>query len=672
MSSGAAPARPTRTASASEVIAPRVSWCHVTDAPLVGMAFAREAGLILAWDDSHNLYLIDMAGNRVKVTRTPVPLTLATISDDGSQVIAVSKEGDVWWLNRNLEPRLQQGSHRHLIGAALSPYGEYLSVSMNDNHTFVYDCLGRRVTNLLTHRPLRHLLFLVGQPYLVGAAEYGLAGCYELDGEPRWQDALWSSAGHVSASGEGYAVFVSCYGHGLQRYGLDGTNEGAYHLGGDVARASIDYDGKLFAAATLEGAIMLVNAAGHILWRQVLPKPAREIALDAAGRFLIFGQETGEITMLDLLGGPPATQPPRPGAAGRATQSPPPAEGSPVLLTPAGSGLQPDSRGAGSQLRDPTWKVAAFDSESQAETTVLGLIENPTLVVVFSNRRRVEILAHGGERIHTSDIMSGVGRYLEIDASMAVAATDREVLVYDIAANSSTRFYQRLTQLSHLRIDSEMGEIVVIEERDRLSRFDLAGERRWVKTIDSPIEHLAIGANRTCAVTTEDGRLIVIDGDKHVVGEYHTMPREVLSVVRLGPRWITLAGKAQQVRCHQLDGTADWQSPIPTEAWRLARMASRVVAKAAGGRLFVFDSQGHMVLDSTELPPESLLFLNRNDESSALFWRAGNLMITDLVGRVQWRHISSETLGPVVAGAAGVACVLGRQLVYFADLAQPS
>jgi hypothetical protein len=74
-----------------------------------------------------------------------------------------------------------------------------------------------------------------------------------------------------------------------------------------------------------------------------------------------------------------------------------------------------------------------------------------------------------------------------------------------------------------------------------------------------------------------------------------------------------------------------------------------------------------MVLDTTELPPESLLFLNRNDEPSALFWRAGNLMITDLVGRVQWRHISSETLGPVAAGAAGVACVLGRELVYFAD-----
>jgi len=220
MASTTTPANP-----ASDTLTPQVRWSHLTDAPLVGLALAREAGLILAWDDSHCLYLLDLAGNRVNATRTPVPLMLATISDDASQIIAASKDGDVWWLNRNLEPRLHQGTHRYMIGAALSPFGDYLSVSLNDNHTFIYDCLGRRITNLLTHRPLRHLLFLIGQPYLIGVSEYGLAGCYELDGEPRWQDALWSSAGHVSASGEGYAILVSCYGHGLQRYGLDGTNE---------------------------------------------------------------------------------------------------------------------------------------------------------------------------------------------------------------------------------------------------------------------------------------------------------------------------------------------------------------------------------------------------------------------------------------------------------------
>jgi hypothetical protein len=318
------------------------------------------------------------------------------------------------------------------------------------------------------------------------------------------------------------------------------------------------------------------------------------------------------------------------------------------------------------QLREPTWKQPVFDSESQAETAVLAIVEDPTLVALFTNRRRVEIYSAAGERVHAGDTMGGVGRYVEVDANVVVGATDREVFVYDIAANKSWRFYERRTQLTHLRIDSEVGELIIIEERDRLSRFDLSGERRWVKAFDSPIEGLVVGSGRTCAVTTEDGRLIVLDGESRVVGEFRTAPREVMSLVRLGPRWITLAGKAQQVRCHQLDGMVEWQSPIPSEAWRLVRLASRIVARSAAGRIFVLDMTGRMELDSTELPPECVLYLDRGDEASAVFWRAGNLMATDLVGRVRWRHISAATLGPVAAGAAGVVCALGRDLVYFA------
>ena len=35
---------------------------------------------------------------------------------------------------------------------------------------------------------------------------------------------------------------------------------------------SIDYDGKLFAASTLEGEVLVVNTVGHVLWRQQLTK----------------------------------------------------------------------------------------------------------------------------------------------------------------------------------------------------------------------------------------------------------------------------------------------------------------------------------------------------------------------------------------------------------------
>jgi hypothetical protein len=473
---------------ATDALASRTLWSQLTDAPLAGLGFAREAGLVLAFDDSNGLYLFDLAGKLVRSTRTPVPLKFATVSDDGSQIIAVSKDGDLWWLKKGLDPRLHQGKYRHLIGVAVSPQGEYLAASMSDSHTFIFNCTGRRCTNLMTHRPLRHLAFLSGSPLLIGVAEYGLAGCYELDGQPRWQDSLWSSAGHVSASGEGYAILVSCFGHGLQRYGLDGTNEGAYHLGGGVARAVMDYDGKLFAAATLEGEIMVVNAAGHVLWRQALPKPAHEIAFDPAGKYLIYAQETGAISLLEFSYKPAAAAV---GVGSHLAGVPAPlsAPATPqVEELPESAGSPPEPGTQPRQLREPTWRMPVFDSESQAETAVLGLVEDPARVAVFTNRRRVDVFNERGDCMHTSDKMSGVGRYLDADAQTIVAATDRELLCYDIASNQSQRFVQRFNQITHLRIDSEAGEIVMIEERDLLSRYDLSGKRRWIKSLDSPVE----------------------------------------------------------------------------------------------------------------------------------------------------------------------------------------
>ena len=42
-----------------------------------------------------------------------------------------------------------------------------------------------------------------------------------------------------------------------------------------------------------------------------------------------------------------------------------------------------------------------------------------------------------------------------------------------------------------------------------------------------------------------------------------------------------------------------------------------------------------------------------------------HLICTDLPGRVIWRHVAAGTLGPVAAGRAGVAALLGRSLAWF-------
>jgi hypothetical protein len=647
-----------------ESLEPHARWSQLTDAPLSGLALAREAGRILVWDDAHNILVLDVAGNRLISTRAPVPLHLATISDDGTQIVVTSREGDIWWLGAKLEPRVHRPGVRHMIGLALSPQGEYLAVGCSDSHTRLYDWHGRPITNLLTHRPLKHMAFLAGQSCLVAAAEYGLVGCYELDGQPRWQDALWSSAGHLATSGEGYAIFIACFSHGLQRYGWDGTNEGAYHLSGSVTRASVDYDGKIIAAATLEGALAVLNAAGHVLWRQTFLHPVKDVVLDASGRLLLYGLQTGEHTLLDLA--PVAAQQPKQRAPARTA---PAAAGtaSPVELSAASpSGPASASRSATSQLREPTWKLPAFESDSQAETAVLALAADPIRIVVFSSRKRFDVFDEKGERLHTSDVISGVGRFLEGATGLVVAATDRELAVYDVATNTSTRFADRLVQISHLVIDPLVGEIAVVEERDRIERFDLAGRRRWLEQLHWNVESLAVGADRTSAITTDQGLLLVFDSEGRRIGEFRTRQPEPLALVRLGPQWITLAGKSQLVRGHQLSGGVEWETLLPTEAWRLVRVGKRVVARAAGGRSYLLDARGQLLLDATELPHEATLFSDPFDDPLALFWRVGNVMVTELSGRVRWRHLSAESLGPVAAGPPGVVCALGRELTFFA------
>jgi hypothetical protein len=57
-----------RTASRLE---PVTAWTIVTEAPLKGLAFAREAGRILAWDEGNQLYLLNAQGESLSFSRVP-------------------------------------------------------------------------------------------------------------------------------------------------------------------------------------------------------------------------------------------------------------------------------------------------------------------------------------------------------------------------------------------------------------------------------------------------------------------------------------------------------------------------------------------------------------------------------------------------------------------------
>ena len=637
--------------------APRVCSKQLTAAPLTGLVLAREAGKIAAWDDAHTIYLMDLSGELLLHTRPPTSIQCLAISDDGRHIVLCNSDGELWWLGKELKPREHRPGPRHPTALAVTPSGRFVAVSGSNGHTQIWDWYGRPVSELLTSRPLKHLAFLCDYPYLIGAAEYGLIGCYELDGTPRWQNALWSTVGHLSASGDGQAILVACYNRGLERYDLDGINEGAYHLGGAVTQASVDYDHKSFAAATLEGELLLVTSGGEVLWRQMLTGPATGLCLDAAGRRLIYGQQSGEITVLDLYPTVPEASPTATGFGPGDRSSPLGAV--PVLAT---SKAQRSTR---AQLRIPSWSVPFFNDPAQAESAVLALVEEPLGIAVFTNRRRLEVLDSQGQCIHRSDPVEGMGRHLVTNGGLVLAGTDREILLYDAASGSSARFADQIVGPSHMAIDTVAGEIVVVDAPDCVSRFDLRGSNQWSITLEAPIAELATGPDGTAATTTKDGRLLVCDHSGQIMGKFQAPELGAMALVRIGRQWVTLAGKSQRIRGHALDGSIQWETVIATEAWRLFRIGNQLVARAAGGRCFVIDPMGQLVLDTTELPHDAQLFADRSSEPLAVYWRAGNLMVADLTGQIRWRFLSGSPQGPVVAGSEGVACAIGRDLVFF-------
>jgi hypothetical protein len=345
------------------------------------------------------------------------------------------------------------------------------------------------------------------------------------------------------------------------------------------------------------------------------------------------------------------------------------APGAPIPLQPAtsatGDGRRPAPPKPSSPIREPAWSVKAFDHEEQAETCVVAVLESPFRIAVFSSRRRPELYDEQGQLVCKGDSFGGVGRYLEADATLLVVLTDREAGVYDPEANCFNRFYSRFVQVSHVRPDSVQAQLVVVEEQDRLSRYDLAGERRWTVTLDNAVEALAIMPGGQTAVTTENGHLRIYELDKRLIGQFQTTRPEPLALAVLGKRWITLAGRSQLVRGHQIDGRVEWETRLPEEAWRLYRIGRAVAARAAGGRTWLLSAEGRMLLDSSELPHEATLFAAADGSGSAAFWRSGNLMVTDLNGQVRWRYLSNEPPGPIAVSPLGIACVLGRQLAWF-------
>lgn len=643
---------------------PVEAWTILTESPLKGLAFAKEAGWILAWDEGNRLTLLDARGETLSTTRSSSRIVAATISDDGSRIVVLS-EGDsagLLILSGDLEILVERPAPSESTFVATDPFGRYVAVGGRLGPVQILDRYGRAAARIETVQSMAHLCFVPDRPFLIGAAAFGMLAGVELEpsrtsgrlrAEIVWQDRLMSNVGRLTTTGDGSMVLASCFTHGVQRFDLDGHNEGAYHLGGTVAHAVPDFPGRTIAAATLEGELLVLNSAGNVRWRTTLTRPPIALEIDPLGRFLIHGFSTGEITRLDLFG--PSEE-----------------RGAAPSKTRKARAAAPRSASGGASIRRPDWAVRAVQTEDQAETAVLAVCDDPPAIAVFSSPRRLQIFDPNGQKLAQGPDLTGVGRILRTAPGWLAAATDRDIALCDLRRGTQERVDLSLVEMTHLAIKPDTFGLAIVQERDRIGRATTAGRWVWRHELPTPIEDLAIGREGFAAATTDDGRLLVFDpaGEIHPTGGFDPSDPPLLIEAPEGSppglAWVSLSRRGQRLAGHGQRGDVVWTRQLPWEGWSLLRLGGFALVAAADGRTLAFDGAGTARFEGTPSGTvNDVFFLDQNGTPLRVAAKDVHLLCSTLDGDIQWRTVAEQAPGPTAAGRAGVAVMIGPNLSWF-------
>ncbi|MGE3818386.1 MAG: hypothetical protein AB7I30_03050 [Isosphaeraceae bacterium] len=640
---------------------PQIAWKEMTEAPLKGLGLAREAGTVLAWDVTDRLYLLDLQGGCRVTRQSPGKISLAVISDDGSRIALVGQGATLWLLDGDLNPVSERQGPPEPIALAIDPHGRFVLVTSRLGSCHFYNRAGRPAGRFESTQPLAHVLFVADRPFLIGAAAYGMLAGFDLetrsggklDAEAVWVDKQVSSIGRLTASGDGSVILATCFTHGVQRYDLQGDNDGAYHLGGTAQHAVPDFAGRIIAVSTLEGELSLINPAGNVRWKTTLPRPAVALEVDPLGRFLIHGNETGEIVRLDLYA---SDRPRHDSGSGRTS-----------IGTGSGSG--------GGIIREPNWTLPVVTTDEQAESAVLAVLDEPPRLALFASKQRLQLFTTAGRNLGFAPEILGGGRILRTSPGWLAAATDRQILVYQGARNAARRIDLSLVEVTHLAIRPDSFGLAIVQERDRVGRATLAGRWIWKEELRSAIEDVAIGPDGFCAWSDDQGRLDVRDPAGKPAGTYQTDPAEPLSLIEAvddappGLAWMSLARRSQVLRGHDLPGRVLWESPVAWEGWQFQKLGPLALISAPDGRVQAFDGSGHLRgQGQASTSAQDLFSVSRGGEPRRISRRDVHLICADLEGRVRWRAVCDEPVGPFAVGHLGVAALIGRSIAWFDGL----
>ena len=508
------------------------------------------------------------------------------------------------------------------------------------------------------------LAFIPGRLAMVGIGVFGMLMGFELQaegdssklsGDLTWTQNLLSSVGGMAVTGDGSAIFVASYTHGVQRFEGEGRTEGTYHVGGSATLAVPDFLGRNIAVTTMEGELSILSGSGSVRWRTKLEGSPVALGVDALGRYLLFGLATGMISKLDLHIGQDAPQVAPVRSKGRA----------------GGSGIgDPSGTGSGSgSVRSADWTAEVVKTDAQAEVVVLAVLDDPPRVAVIGPTNRLELFGKSGKRLGQAPEIGGVGRILRTAPGWIAAATDRSIVVCDCRKGSAQKVELSLVEVTHLAIRPDDFGLAIIQERDRIGRSTTSGRWIWKRELKMPVEDLAIGAEAIMAITTEEGELILFDAGGEILTKSRigSEPLGLLAVERGGGTiaWWTLAKRSQVIRGHDLRGRIVWESPVPFEGWQIYAVGPFCVVSAADGKSIAYDETGQVRGRSRAEGPLDGYAPGPGGIPVRISRGGVHLGCSSMDGQVFWRSILPGPIGPMASGSSGVAAIVGKSIHFF-------
>ena len=380
------------------------------------------------------------------------------------------------------------------------------------------------------------------------------------------------------------------------------------------------------------------------------------IEVDPLGRYVVYGHSTGEIVRLDLFGpGPGAAQAESGGAkkleSGRKAGSPRARQQDqcdvPIGWFPRFNRKSKPRRRCWRSPRIPLRDVLHQPAASGALHGYRGKAGSRS-----PDGRRGANLAHG--------------------PGWLAAASDRHIVLYDLRRNLQRKLDLSLVELTHLVIRPDSFGLVLVQERDRIGRVTPSARWVWKRELRSPVEDLAIGPEGFAAATTNEGELMIFDpvGEPTIGARFDpTDPPLLIEAPEgspIGVTWVALSRRQQQLTGHDLRGKLVWNRQLPWEGWAVIKLGQFAIVSAADGRVMACDGTGKTRFQGAASGSSNDAYsIDERGEPMRISRRGVHLICTALDGRVRWRTVGDEVLGPFAAGSAGVAIMIGRSLAWF-------